>query len=162
MKAIQAIGQEDQEDRVQRQALEAQLMQMKSNAAVPEAIRAVEEKKLEQLHNDAQPEKGGTAALERLRGSKDSFAPADETLNTDDDKRADYSIEALKRSIESMERRVQDTLDPEEARELTEELQGAKARLRQKGSDAYRRLHARYAAVFGGVPERRAALHSSG
>jgi len=160
MKAIQAIGQEDQEDRVQRQALETQLMQMKSNAAVPEAIRAVEEKKLDELHNDAQPEKGGTAALERLRGSKDSFAPADETLNTDDDKRADYSIEALKRSIESMERRVQDTLNPEEARALTEELQGAKARLRQKGSDAYRRRHERFNAIFGGAQRQTALRHS--
>jgi len=151
MRAIQAIGQEDQEDRVQRQALEYQLMQLKSSAAsedIPEAIQSVEEKKLEELHDDAQPEKGSDeAALERLRGEKDTFQPADRRLvvNTD---QVDREIEGLKRSIESMEQRAMDTLDPEEAEELDRELQLARAQLRRKGSVAYRRLRAQYTAIF--------------
>lgn len=150
MRAIQAIGQEDQEERVQRQALENQLRQMTSgtNAAIPEAIQAVEQKKLEELHDDAQPEKGGSEALERLRGRRDSFAPRDETLNTSEEQAEDRSIEGLKRSIESMERRFQDTRIPEEAESLSRQLESVRAQLRAKGSDAYRRQSARYSALF--------------
>jgi len=149
MRPIQAIGQEDQEERVQRQALENQLMLMKSStdAAMPDAIHAVESK-LEELHNDVQPEKGNGEALERLRGRKDRFDPWDETLNTDEEQAEDRSIEGLKRSIETMERRYQDTRIPEEAESLSEQLQSVRAKLRAKGSDAYRRRTARYTALF--------------
>jgi len=151
MRAIQAVGQEDQEERVQRQALENQLIQMRSgtDAAIPEAIQAVEEKKLEELHNDTQPEKGSSEALERLRGRRDSFAPWDETLSTSEEQAEDRSIEGLKRSIESMERRFQDTRIPEEAESLSKQLENVRAQLRAKGSDAYRRQSARFSALFG-------------
>lgn len=155
MRAIQAIGQEDQEERVQRQALENQLMLMKSStdAAVPDAIRAVEDK-LEELHNDAQPEKGNGEALERLKGHRDFFTPWDETLNTDEEQAEDRSIEGLKRSIETMERRYLDTRIPEEAESLSVQLESVRAQLRAKGSDAYRRRTERYIALFGEEPQK--------
>ncbi len=147
MKAIQAIGQEDQEERVQRQDLENQLMQMKGSASadIPDAIPQVEER-LEALNNDLQSDRNSTAALLRLRGRKDSFTPRDQTLSTDDDQAAEYSIEGLKRFIESAERRAMDSRNQEEVRNLNEELSSARARLRQQGSAAYQRQYARYAA----------------
>lgn len=152
-RAIQPIGEDEKEDRVQRQALDNQLMQMKTNAAdadIPQAIRSVEDKRLNELHNDEQPGQGSSEALQRLRGRKDSFAPFDKTLNSEEEQDADHKIEDLKRSIESMERRAMDTRNPEEAMSLNEEIVNARARLRMQGNAAYRRQITRYAAMYGG------------
>lgn len=138
--------------RAKWQELEDQLQYLKDSAGIPndEGVAALEEKDRQggQVNNDLQGEREN-AALERLKGRKDSFAPADETLKDDEEKASDWDLQRLKNEVKSLELQAKRNEDPDKAGELEAELQQARYRLRAKGSAMYRRMYTNYTALFG-------------
>lgn len=150
--ALEVNKRDSDELREKWQELEDQLQYLKNSSDIPvdEGVQelAPEQRQGGQVQNDLQSDQSDTAALERLKGHTDSFAPADETLNTDEDKASDWEIRRLKDEVENLTLQVKRNQDPDKADELEEELKLAKAKLSAKGSAYYRRLYTQYVALF--------------
>ncbi len=152
--ALTADKHDSDELRAKWQELEDQLLYLKDSADVPndEGVAGLkkEDRQGGQVRNDLQGEREDTAAaLERLKGRKDAFAPADETLKNDEEKASDWDLQRLKNEVRSLELQAKRNEDPDKAGELEAELQQARTRLRAKGSAMYRRMYTNYMALFG-------------
>lgn len=153
--ALASDKHDSDELRAKWQELEDQLQYLKNSTGIPndEGVAGLEKEDRQggQVRNDLQSERENTsaAALERLKGSKDAFAPADETLKDDEEKASDWDLQRLKNEVRSLELQAKRNEDPEKAGELEAELQQARYRLRAKGSAMYRRMYTNYMALFG-------------
>jgi len=152
-------AEEQDELNVQREALQNQLLTLKSSsdAASADAVQAVEAK-LQEL-DQASGVQGAPTALDRLKGQTDRYEAGDKdpgiaalmeeepseeeestaTINTD---AVDREIRELKEQVEELKRQSASETDPVRAEEIAREQKAVQAELQQKDNETYRKQHA--------------------